>query len=125
MEFDENGVTILEFQDCLGDENIKAYLHALGIDTADVWTLFKLLDVDKGNVIDLDEFVSGVLRMKGFAKGCDLAKLGYEQKVLHDELSKFMRRTDQSFVLLKDPSSAQRRMSTGSCAGDDGESETN
>mmetsp|Transcript_57559 Transcript_57559/g.187011 ORF Transcript_57559/g.187011 Transcript_57559/m.187011 type:complete len:412 (+) Transcript_57559:459-1694(+) len=125
MEFDENGVTILEFQDCLGDENIQAYLHALGIDTADVWTLFKLLDVDKGNVIDLDEFVSGVLRMKGFAKGFDLAKLGYEQKVLHDELSKFMRRTDQSFVLLKDAGSAQRRMSTASGAGDDGESETN
>mmetsp|Transcript_111913 Transcript_111913/g.289173 ORF Transcript_111913/g.289173 Transcript_111913/m.289173 type:complete len:247 (+) Transcript_111913:2-742(+) len=88
------GLTIQEFRQHLGDDSIVAYFESLELDVTDVWTLFKLLDTDEGNVIDLDEFVTGCMRLKGPAKCMDVAGMNQEHKWMSKKLARFMRRTE-------------------------------
>merc|ERR1712187_16622 len=62
---DEDGggdITLAELETILKDEEMRAYFEAIGLDPQDAWTLFKLIDSDRTHTIDLDEFVSGILR---------------------------------------------------------------
>lgn len=74
-------ISIQEFEAHLGDPTVKDYFALLELDTTDAWTLFKLLDIDESNHIDVEEFVEGCLRLKGNARSIDLAKLRYDQKI--------------------------------------------
>jgi len=65
---------------------VKTYLGALGLDTCEVEGLFKLLDVDGSGFVDLDEFVMGLLRLKGMAKTVDVATLMFEHKKLSKQM---------------------------------------
>jgi len=95
IDVDGSGtITIHEFRKHLQDESVQAIFDSLGLDASDVWTLFKLLDIDNDTVIELDEFVAGCLRLKGNAKGLDMAKLCYEHKSMAKRLGNFMKRTD-------------------------------
>mmetsp|Transcript_34701 Transcript_34701/g.91653 ORF Transcript_34701/g.91653 Transcript_34701/m.91653 type:complete len:642 (-) Transcript_34701:19-1944(-) len=101
MDTDSSGtITIQEFEDHLRSETTRAYFESLGVDASDVWTLFKLMDMDNGCQIELEEFVSGCMRLKGGAKGLDVAKLAYEHRFMCKQLSKFMTRTDDRLNLL-------------------------
>lgn len=84
-EIDHDGsgtITIRELERHLADPEIRQLFESLEIDTEDAWTLFKLLDKDGSNVIDSDEFVSGMQRLKGTATAVELARLSYEHKWL-------------------------------------------
>jgi hypothetical protein len=101
IDDDNSGsITIQEFKGHLENEQMRAYFDSLGLDTSDIWTLFKLLDADQGSVLELDEFISGCMRMKGYAKGVDVAKLSYEQRWLSKRLGEFMTRTDEALAWL-------------------------
>eukprot|EP00747_Dinoflagellata_sp_TGD_P113858 gnl/TRDRNA2_/TRDRNA2_171808_c7_seq6.p1 gnl/TRDRNA2_/TRDRNA2_171808_c7~~gnl/TRDRNA2_/TRDRNA2_171808_c7_seq6.p1 ORF type:complete len:263 (-),score=78.47 gnl/TRDRNA2_/TRDRNA2_171808_c7_seq6:96-884(-) len=63
-----------EFEPMISDEAVQTLLQTLEIDTHDLETLFKILD-DGDGVIDLDEFIDGVNRMKGQAKSIDVVSL--------------------------------------------------
>lgn len=77
-----------EFEKHMDDEKIMAYLRYLEIDVSQVRTLFRLLDVDQTGYVDLDEFVNGVMRLKGGATSMDLAVLKYQVEcVLHKVLA--------------------------------------
>jgi len=94
-------LTIQEFRRHLGSETIKAYFESLELDVSDVWTLFKLIDTDEGNMIDLDEFVTGCMRLKGAAKCIDVAGMNQEQKWMSKRLTRFMKRTEARLVELQ------------------------
>lgn len=101
IDVNESGyVTIQEFTNHLKDESVCAYFDSLGLDTSDAWTLFKLMDRDEGNEIDVDEFLSGCLRLKGAARGLDMAALSYEHKLLMRRLGHFMIKTEKSLQVL-------------------------
>mmetsp|Transcript_81837 Transcript_81837/g.212996 ORF Transcript_81837/g.212996 Transcript_81837/m.212996 type:complete len:603 (+) Transcript_81837:96-1904(+) len=101
IDMDKSGsITIQEFRHVLSNSDMQAYLTGLGLDTSDAWTLFKLIDLDGGNTIEVDEFVMGCLRLRGQAKGVDMAKLEYEHRWMAKRLAGFMRRTDESLTLL-------------------------
>jgi len=103
IDVDNSGtITIQEFKKHLNNVNVKAYFESLELDTSDVWSLFRMMDTDAGNAIDLDEFVAGCFRLKGFAKGLDMAKLMYEHKWLANKLGRFMRRTENLLQLVGD-----------------------
>jgi len=86
-------VTFQEFRDHLDNEPVKAYFESLELDVTDVSALFQLLDSDDGNLVDLDEFVTGLIRLRGSAKRVDVA-------VIMQQLAQFIQRTDASFFRL-------------------------
>merc|ERR1719464_259278 len=57
------------------DENVQALFSTLDLEPSEVFGLFLLLDRDGNGFVDLDEFLSGCLRLKGPAKQVDLALL--------------------------------------------------
>jgi len=87
MELDTNNsgaLSLDEFEKHIDDEKIMAYLRSRGIDIMQVRSLFTLLDVDKTGDVDMDEFVKGVLRLRGGASRIDMAFLTYQVEwILH------------------------------------------
>eukprot|EP00933_Yihiella_yeosuensis_P064998 TRINITY_DN6859_c0_g1_i1.p1 TRINITY_DN6859_c0_g1~~TRINITY_DN6859_c0_g1_i1.p1 ORF type:complete len:321 (+),score=41.65 TRINITY_DN6859_c0_g1_i1:57-965(+) len=83
-EIDDDGsnfITINEFEYAMRDERMSAFLSTIDIEISDAWTLFTLLDEDLSGFIDLEEFVSGCLLLKGSAKAIHLAKLSHESRL--------------------------------------------
>lgn len=84
---DSGELCLEEFEKHMNDDKIMAYLRHLEIDASQVRTLFRLLDVDQTGFVDIDEFVTGVMRLKGGATSMDLAVLKYQTEcVLHNVL---------------------------------------
>ena len=61
---------------------MSAFFATIDIETDDAWLLFSLIDNDKSGCIDLEEFVSGCLTLKGSAKAIQMAQLSYENKTV-------------------------------------------
>mmetsp|Transcript_92786 Transcript_92786/g.267904 ORF Transcript_92786/g.267904 Transcript_92786/m.267904 type:complete len:584 (-) Transcript_92786:59-1810(-) len=99
---DSGSVTISEFMAHLDDESVRLYFESLDLDTSDVGTLFRLLDTADHRELELEEFISGCLRLKGNAKGMDMAKLSYMQRALAKKLACFMERTDHALSRIAD-----------------------
>merc|ERR1711920_1128037 len=90
MGLDTNGsgaLSLEEFEKHIEDEKIMAYLRTREIDIGQVKTLFTLLDVDQTGDVDMEEFVAGVLRLKGGATSMDLAVLTYRVQYIHHSLT--------------------------------------
>lgn len=77
-----NTLSFEELEQSMEDERMSAYLEALGLDCDDVDTLFVLLDRDGEGHIDIHEFLTGCLKLKGEAKGLDIAIIQYQTKWL-------------------------------------------
>merc|ERR1712032_1615216 len=89
VDTDESGlVTVHEFETLMTNDALQAHFAAMEIEPDDAWTLFKLIDKDKTNCIDIDEFVLGCMRLKGAAKGIDVALLLENNRVLLKRLAK-------------------------------------
>jgi len=82
---DSGALSLEEFEKHIEDEKLTAFLSSFGLDVGEVRTLFTLLDVDRTGEVDLEEFVSGCLRLKGGAKSLDMAILKYQVEfILHN-----------------------------------------
>mmetsp|Transcript_7701 Transcript_7701/g.17245 ORF Transcript_7701/g.17245 Transcript_7701/m.17245 type:complete len:106 (+) Transcript_7701:2-319(+) len=79
---------------------MKALFASIGLDASDVWTLFKLLDIDGGSMLELEEFIAGCLRLKGNATSVDLAKLSYEHKFFSQKMLRFIMKADDKLRAL-------------------------
>jgi hypothetical protein len=87
IDQDDSGViTIQQLEHRLQESDVRNWLDSLEIDAEDAWTLFKLLDSDQSNVIDVEEFAMGCLRLKGNARNIDLQRVLYEQKGIKKRL---------------------------------------
>merc|ERR1712187_202507 len=87
-ELDSNGsgtLSLAEFELQIQDENIMAFLSTLEFDIDQVRTLLTLLDLDQNGEVDIEEFITGCLRLKGGAKSLDMAILQYQVEwILHN-----------------------------------------
>jgi len=72
--------TIQEFEKHIQDEKTQALLRSLGIEGRDALTLFGLLDTDGSGEIDLEEFVTGCITLRGGAKAVHMEKLNQLSK---------------------------------------------
>merc|ERR1711971_897197 len=73
IDADKSGsITFDELKLHMEDDEVIAILSMPDIETVDAWKMFKFLDADEGNHIDADEFLSGMLRLKGTVKKPDL-----------------------------------------------------
>merc|ERR1719379_602203 len=102
-DFDEDGtgfVTLDEFKRILEDPYVKTWLQVLELEVNEVTGLFRLLDNGDGT-ISFDEFVSGVMRMRGGAKAVDLVTLLYENKKIVDRLESLKQMTEVSVAAMQ------------------------
>merc|ERR1719193_2489457 len=74
-----------EFQAMLECPSVKAWLGMLELDVHDMEMVFNLLDDGDGHVT-FDEFISGVMRCRGGARGVDVASLLSCSKQMMEEL---------------------------------------
>merc|ERR1712217_713932 len=90
-ELDTNGsgtLSLEEFERQMDDENVLTFLSTLELDIDQVRTLLTLLDLDQNGEVDIEEFITGCLRLKGRAKSLDMAILQYQiEFMLHSVTS--------------------------------------
>lgn len=77
-----------------------ALLKTFGLDISQARGFFRLLDMDMTNEVDIEEFVCGLMRLRGWAKGVDVATIMYENKRLFGRLKEFMKEVDGNFKML-------------------------
>lgn len=88
---DSNFISYKEFELHLRDEHAVAFFAALELETSDAWEVFRLIDTDEQDGIDVDEFVEGCLRLRGAAKAIDIAKMGFEIKKFHEGILRMLK----------------------------------
>jgi len=82
-------VSIQEFQGLMKKPELIKFFATLEIDVEDAWSLFKLLDTSGDGEIDVDEFVTGCLKLRGQARSVDLALLQHQVKWLSHKFTRF------------------------------------
>lgn len=90
---DVDGTQELTFRNLevlLNDPLTQAYFAAAGLDVSKAWTLFKLLDVDGGGTIEIDEFLHGCSQLRGAAKSLEIAAIRYDLRILAGRVMKFI-----------------------------------
>jgi len=80
-----------ELENHFKDPDIGAYFSKLGMDVNEVQKVFMVLDEDESGEIDEAEFMFGCLRLKGEAKGLDLAILHRDVTSLRTEIASLRR----------------------------------
>eukprot|EP00931_Biecheleriopsis_adriatica_P102648 TRINITY_DN77592_c0_g1_i1.p1 TRINITY_DN77592_c0_g1~~TRINITY_DN77592_c0_g1_i1.p1 ORF type:complete len:618 (-),score=102.86 TRINITY_DN77592_c0_g1_i1:36-1850(-) len=83
---DSNDFNIAEFESALEDERMLAFFQSIEVDVENAWDIFHLLDDDQDGSIDIEEFVSGCLKLRGSAKAVHLATMSYENKIARQQL---------------------------------------
>lgn len=93
-------ISMQDLQDAMGADKLSSFFESMGISTADVWTLFKVIDTDGSGAIDMEEFVSGCMRLHGPAKSLDIAKMEFEAEVTRDSIASLDRAVSDMQELL-------------------------
>eukprot|EP00931_Biecheleriopsis_adriatica_P115868 TRINITY_DN9161_c0_g1_i1.p1 TRINITY_DN9161_c0_g1~~TRINITY_DN9161_c0_g1_i1.p1 ORF type:complete len:576 (-),score=118.11 TRINITY_DN9161_c0_g1_i1:217-1944(-) len=73
-----------EFENHLQDETTQALLSSLEIESRDAVMLFELLDTDGSGEVDLNEFVTGCITLRGGAKAVHMEKINAMNKLFTD-----------------------------------------
>ncbi|OLQ08876.1 putative voltage-dependent R-type calcium channel subunit alpha-1E [Symbiodinium microadriaticum] len=80
---DRDGIiTYSMFEEGVNSQAVVEYFETLGLDVWDAWSFFKLLDLDSGGAVEIEEFFKGCLRLRGQARGVDVGKLIHDQSWL-------------------------------------------
>jgi len=92
MDADGTGcISQAEFERNLSDERVVAYFNALKLDVSDARTLFRLLDYDQSNEVNIDEFLRGCYRLQGDARSLDMKIMQCEVRFLQERFAVFLR----------------------------------
>jgi len=96
IDTDRSGsITVQEFTIRMEDETVRNAIESLGLNVSDAWHAFELLDTGEGDdLVDLDEFTDGILRLIGNARSLDLAQVQLQQKRLANKFANFLKKYD-------------------------------
>jgi voltage-gated sodium channel len=75
-------ITLDELEQCLMRSDVEEKLESVGLPRSDARELFLILDVDDSGQIDVEEFINGILKLKGECRPKDLMGLIMNQKQL-------------------------------------------
>ncbi|CAJ1383570.1 unnamed protein product [Effrenium voratum] len=76
---DEKGITFAQLEENINSPPIQVYFESLGLDVSDAWSFFKLLDLDAGGSVEIEEFLMGCLHLRGTARAIDVGKIIHDQ----------------------------------------------
>ena len=66
IDGDDTGfITLEQFEQAIQEDGVSVIFSLLDIDLTDARDFFKIIDVDRSNHVEIDEFVVGCLRLKG------------------------------------------------------------
>eukprot|EP00931_Biecheleriopsis_adriatica_P105883 TRINITY_DN80407_c0_g1_i1.p1 TRINITY_DN80407_c0_g1~~TRINITY_DN80407_c0_g1_i1.p1 ORF type:complete len:589 (-),score=116.57 TRINITY_DN80407_c0_g1_i1:63-1829(-) len=75
-----------EFKSHLQDETTQALLRSLEIEGNDALILFELLDGDRSGEVNLDEFVTGCITLRGGAKAIHMEKASSQNRYVEQKI---------------------------------------
>jgi len=78
-EQEDSGITFAMLEEKIDAPGVRAYFESLGLSVIDAWSFFKLLDLDNGGSVDVEEFLRGCLNLRGTARAIDVGKIIHEQ----------------------------------------------
>merc|ERR1712232_285302 len=79
IDEDNSGeINCYEMERFLKEDSLRKYLEALNVSAEDTRMLFRLLDKDGSDRIDIDEFCDGCMRLKGQARSFDIHVMIYQ-----------------------------------------------
>lgn len=83
IDSDKSGtVSYQEICHAYDDDRMVAYMCAIGVEFDDVAALFSLLDRDQEGKVDVQEFISGCMRLHGPATNMEIARVELENKAV-------------------------------------------
>mmetsp|Transcript_29461 Transcript_29461/g.84318 ORF Transcript_29461/g.84318 Transcript_29461/m.84318 type:complete len:687 (-) Transcript_29461:36-2096(-) len=103
MDPDQTGlVTFNMFEEALSHEEkeLQAYLDSMGITPDDAWALFRLMDLDESQDIDMEEFIAACLRLRGNARAVDSHLLMYESRWTMRKVTELQRMMSDLWTLV-------------------------
>eukprot|EP00913_Durusdinium_trenchii_P001241 g1143.t1 len=86
------------FNEIDAEEEVQTYFESIDLDIWDAWSFFKLLDLDSGGAIEVEEFLMGCLRLRGNARAMDMAKLCHDQAWLIRNQSRFWNFVEEELI---------------------------
>lgn len=87
-----------QFEAMVGTDQMKEFFSHIGVDVSEAKSIFHLLDVDDSDEIDLDEFLSGCVRLRGPAKAIDVSCLMLETQQLAKRMSSHSSLVEANFA---------------------------
>ncbi|CAE7259046.1 NaCP60E [Symbiodinium natans] len=96
------GITFGMFEEKITSPAVRDYFETLGLDVWDPWAFFKLLDVDGGGVVELEEFFLGCLRFSGEATAMEVGKLAADQRWLIKSQGNFQKLVEAELLQTKE-----------------------
>lgn len=98
LDKDKSGrISIRELEKSISNASVRAWFAAMGIEVADAWTLFKLIDEDRSHDVSAPEFVERCMQLKGNARSLDLALLRHEHRMTTKKLMQMAGRIEDQF----------------------------
>lgn len=102
LDMDGSGkLTRAEFVNFVEDSAVKTNLKELGIDPAEAVTLFYLIDEDSSGELDANEFLSGLMHLKGSASSVDMKVLLYETRHTRSKMLGFQKFASEQLAAVK------------------------
>ena len=81
IDADKSGfITLSELEAFLLDERQQAFFTHLNISAMHAWTVFRLLDIDGNGTIEIDEFIKGLMGIRGPATAIDVRTVQHDIK---------------------------------------------
>eukprot|EP00931_Biecheleriopsis_adriatica_P026253 TRINITY_DN15996_c0_g1_i2.p1 TRINITY_DN15996_c0_g1~~TRINITY_DN15996_c0_g1_i2.p1 ORF type:complete len:630 (-),score=99.46 TRINITY_DN15996_c0_g1_i2:84-1973(-) len=96
-EWDQTGdekCSLEEFRSHIKDEMTQALLRSLDIEGRDALAFFELLDRDGSGYVDLTEFITGCITLRGGAKAMQLEKVSWMHKHISPRLTVLEKKLD-------------------------------
>eukprot|EP00434_Breviolum_minutum_P005390 symbB.v1.2.004753.t1/scaffold275.1/size244369/23 len=86
-------ITLVDIEEQFDSDGVQGLFSVLDIYPGTAWDLFKQLDINGDACISEEEFVSGILRLKGVAKSWDMEIIAQEQRGLRKLIDAYLVQT--------------------------------
>jgi hypothetical protein len=102
-----NEITLDELVEHLKSEQANLLFACMELDVSNAWELFNLMDCDEGGAVDIDEWVTGCLRLRGASKALEVANLAHNHKMFEKNTQVALEKIGTTLHLLAEESSAR------------------
>mmetsp|Transcript_39608 Transcript_39608/g.114604 ORF Transcript_39608/g.114604 Transcript_39608/m.114604 type:complete len:263 (-) Transcript_39608:546-1334(-) len=102
IDEDRSGdITADEMECFLEDPRMRQYFDALDIHVDDARMMFRMLDTDESQRVDINEFCEGCLRLQGEAKSFDVHVMMFQVQLFLNKWSEFTVFVEERFAMLR------------------------